>query len=524
MVSTFHSIETAKRSLFTQTAALNTTGHNIANANTEGYSRQVVNMRASIPMEAYGLSRSTVHGQLGTGVEFASITRIREQFLDSQYRGENTSLGSWSVRSDTLTKLEAIVNEPSDTGIRTVIDNFYKAWSDLSKDPESVTARSIVKESSLALTDAFNYTSKQLDNLNGDLTSNVEIKGQEIQGYLNSIAELNESITKIEGMGDDANDLRDQRDLITDKLSKIVNVSVAETDQGYNITLGGQALVQGFTATTGINGQFLNAAYASGDLRGGEVHGMIMSRDNYVADYKRQLDNLASTIATGDVQFTLPKGSVIPEGTVLNGVTYTGASRTLTADLTVTVKGMNGLHQLGYTIGGKDATTGRVNTGENFFTIANGSGDAITAGNITINPKIVENTNGIAASLRVSGSPPNEELVKGNNTLALIMSQLKGTPFTSSTLGTSATIDSFFSSMVGQLGIQSQEASRQLENSTTLTQQVETRRQSVSGVSLDEEMSNMIKFQHAYSAASRFMTTFDQLLDKLINSTGMVGR
>ncbi|OAB37675.1 flagellar biosynthesis protein FlgK [Paenibacillus macquariensis subsp. defensor] len=523
MVSTFHSLETAKRSLFTQTAALNTTGHNIANANTEGYSRQVVKMTASIPMEPYAFLRSTAPGQLGTGVEFNAIERVREKFLDAQFRDENTGLGSWNIQADTLNKLEAIVNEPTDTGLRTVLDNFYKAWSDLSKDPESVTARSIVKERSLALTDAMNYMSGQLDKLHTDLNSNVAVKGQEIQSHLESIVNLNKAIIRIEGLGDNANDLRDQRDLITDKLSAIINVTVTDSDEGYNISLGGQPLVQGVAPPAVVDAAFLEGAYASGNLKGGEVHGMIVSRVKLVEDYMGQLDNLANTIATGNMQITLPKGSILPEGTVLNGVTYTGANRTLTDNLEVTVKGLNGLHELGYTLEGNDPLTGNPMTGKPFFTIQ-GTGGKITAGNITVNAAIVNDPNAIASSLRVIGSANGEQSVKGNNTIALIMSQLKGIQATSPDTGITATVDSFFSAMVGQLGIQSQEATRQSGNATILTEQVETQRQSVSGVSLDEEMSNMIKFQHAYSASARFMTTFDQLLDKLINSTGVVGR
>ncbi|HEY2494677.1 MAG TPA: flagellar hook-associated protein FlgK [Paenibacillus sp.] len=526
MVSTFHSLETAKRSLFTQTAALNTTGHNIANGNTEGFSRQVVRMTASIPIDPYAFLRSTAPGQLGTGVEFNSIERIREKFLDDQFRGENAAFGSFNIQSDTLSKLEAIVNEPTETGLRTVLDNFYKSWSDLSKDPESVTARSIVKERALALTDAMNHMSTQLNNLNTDLVNNVEVKGQEIQSYLTSIVDLNNSITRIEGLGDNANDLRDQRDLLTDKLSKIINITATDSEQGYNISLGGQPLVQGIAAPATVDSAFLNTAYASGDLTGGEVHGMILSREKFVDDYTGQLNNLANTIATGDIQITLPKGSVIPTGAVIvqkDGATYSGP-RTLENDLPITVKGLNGLHQLGYTMEGNDPVTGNPITGEAFFTIKGDGAGPITAGNITINTNIVNNPNAISASLRVTGTPPNEQLVKGNNTIAVIMSQLKGTEATSPTTGNSATIDAYFSAMVGQLGIQSQEASRQTANAIVLTEQVETRRQSVSGVSLDEEMSNMIKFQHAYSASARFMTTFDQLLDKLINSTGVVGR
>ena len=233
MTSTFHSIETAKRSLFTQTTALSTTGHNVANANTEGYSRQKVNMQASIPMEPFAFLHSTTPGQLGTGVEFDSITRVREKFLDDQYRNENTNFGSWSIQRDTLEKLEAIVNEPSNTGFRTVMDNFYKSWSDLSKNPEDVTARRIVKETTLALTDAMNQISRQLDALSQDLDSNIAVKSNEIQGYLGNIANLNSAIVKVESLGDNANDLRDQRDLMTDKLSKIMNVTVTDSPQGY---------------------------------------------------------------------------------------------------------------------------------------------------------------------------------------------------------------------------------------------------------------------------------------------------
>lgn len=162
--------------------------------------------------------------------------------MDDQYRGESAASGNWTIQSDTLDKLEAIVNEPSNTGIRTVLDNFWKLWSDLSKNPEDPTARKIVVQTTQSLTDAINYMSTQLNNLDRDLTSNIDVKGKEIQTYLSSIVDLNQSIAKIEGMGDQANDLRDQRDLLTDKLSKIANITVVDTDAGYNISLGGGIL------------------------------------------------------------------------------------------------------------------------------------------------------------------------------------------------------------------------------------------------------------------------------------------
>lgn len=521
MRSTFHGIEVAKRSLFTQQAALNTTGHNIANANTAGYSRQVVNMVAARPIEAVGIMRSGAPGQLGTGVEFDSITRVRERFLDEQYWNENKSLGTWTIRNDTLEKLEAIVNEPSKTGIRSVLSSFWQAWSDLSKDPENLDARKVVRENALALADALNDTYKKLTDLKNDLTENISVKTDQINSIINTIANLNAEIYRIEGLGDHANDLRDQRDLLVDELSKIVNVEVTETPQGYTIDMGGVNLVTGFAAAP-VTPEGLEAAYASGDLNSGEVHGMILSRDIYVEQYIQELNQIANTIANGEIEITLPKGAVIPEGVELNGVTYTGtvADRTLASDLTVTVKGLNGLHQLGYHF--QDPPQGGL-----FFVASDGSG-TITAGNIALNPAIEENANLIATSMRVISDNGGETVVKGNNQLALLIAGLQNTRFTftdaNGNTTAEATIDDYFRSIVGQLGVQAKEAERQMSNQQVLVDQVDARRQSVSGVSLDEEMANLIKFQHAYNAAARVMTTVDQCLDKIINGMGVVGR
>jgi len=523
MTSTFHGIEISKRSLFTQTAALNTTGHNIANANTEGYTRQTVKMQASRPMEPLAFLRSTSAGQVGTGVEFNSIERVRQSYLDDQYRNESSSQGSWSVRYSTLDKLETIMNEPSDSGIRKVMDNFWDAWSDLSQDPQNITNRTIVKESALALTDAFNQVSNQLNALSSDLSSNVNLKATEINTYLRTVADLNNSITRLEGLGDNPNDLRDQRDLAIDKLSKLANVQVVQQDTGYQVTLGGQLAVSG-TQVTAVSADSLKSAYDSGALSGGEVFGMILSRDRYVSDYQKQMDNLASTLATGDVEVTLPAGTVLPEGTVLNiagsDVTFSNASsnRKLTSDTKVTVKGINGLLQIGYTVSG---TTPQ--QGVPLFTSKDGG--PLTGSNITVNPDIVNDPNKVASSLRVvNEGATNESVVVGNSDLALIMARLKSSKFEfTSGLTAPGTVDDYFSAIIGQLGVQTAEAKRQSENGQLLTEQVDMSRQSVSGVSLDEEMSNLVKFQHAYSAASRFMTTYDQLLDKLINSTGRVG-
>ncbi|AQT85091.1 flagellar hook-associated protein 1 [Paenibacillus larvae subsp. larvae] len=519
MRPTFFGIETAKRSLFANQAVLNTIGHNIANLNTAGYSRQRVNLIASMAIEYPGIGHSAIPGQAGTGVDMGSVMRIRDRFLDRQFRDENKNLGNWEMQANTLSRLEGIMKEPSETGLRKVLENFWKSWSDLTKDPENITGKKLVRENAIALTDAMNQISKQLNDVTNGLNSSIDIKVDEANSALKQIAELNEQIARVEIMGDQANDLRDQRDLLVDELSKKMNITVKEGPDGYSISMGGVNLVSGKT-TNPITKDSIEGSLKSGDLTSGEFVGLITSRDKYVNDYKKQLDDIANTIANGDITITIPKGSVLPEGTVLNGVTYTGDNRTLTEDLTVTVKGLNGLHQLGYTNGNP------LEAGGPFFTTKDGS-DVITADNICLNPDIVNDPNKIATSMRTEGSGANEKPIMGNNSLATLISGLKDTKFTFSGAGsgvTSGTISDFYGSMVGQMGIQSKEAIRQYENEILLVGQADARRMSVSAVSEQEELSEMIKFQHSYGAAARFMTTYDQLLEKLINGTGVVGR
>ncbi|MDN4620370.1 flagellar hook-associated protein FlgK [Paenibacillus sp. PsM32] len=514
MTSTFHSIETSRRSLSTTTVSLNTVAHNIANADTVGYSRQVVHTSATNPLEAVAFKNATSAGQIGTGVEATSVQRVRSLFLDTQYRGENSSLSSWTTKTDTLSKLETVINEPSDTGMQTVLNNFWSAWSDLSNNPQSTTNQKILKEKTLSLTDSMNQMSKQLDTLSTDLTSSINLDTTTVNSLLSTVGSLNQSIMSIESLGNDANDLRDQRDYAVDQLSKYGNVTTTELSDGYQINFGGQVGVTGSTVTP-VTAASLQTAYQGGTLTSGEMHGLFTSRDQYVVDQKSKLDQLANTLANGELTVNLPAGSVIPNGTILNGVTYSdeAGNRTLKSSLSVTVNGINGLQKLGYNSAGDQGT--------DFFT-ASDSGGTITAGNITLNSSLQKDPSLIAFSLRTTGTGDNEKVVAGNGGLALIMSELQNTKMNFGT-STATTVQDYFNSMVGELGVDSAEAKRQTQNAQTLTDQVDSNRQSVSGVSLDEEMSDLLKFQHAYSASSRFMTTMDQLLDRLINSTGRVG-
>jgi len=524
MRSTFHGLETSKRGLFAQQTALQTTGHNISNANTVGYSRQTVNFVASSAIEVPGINNSTAPGQLGTGVDFSSINRVRETFLDDQYRNQNKALGDWTIRRDTLEKLETIVNEPSEYGIRSVLDEFWKSWEDLANQPDGLTERAVVMEKTLTLTNAFNDLGKKLGDLNRDLTENIKIKTDEANNLLTEVAKLNGEIFRIESLGDNANDLRDQRDVVTDQLSKLINIDVTNTSRGYTIKTGDTELVN--FKTVGL----LDANSLPADINSGEIYGYIESRDNYVASMQSEIDQMIKGLVEGEFTLTLPAGTVLPDGTTLtmsdgSVVTYSGAigARTLSSDVAVKVQGINGLHKLGYT------HQDPLQAGGDFFVTKDGSNN-FTAANIMLNPDIENDIRNIATSSRTYMDGATEKVYKGNNELALWMGQMRHTLVDFDLSGSNpvvnglGTFDDYFRSVVGRLGVKSQEAVRQSDNQRILVEQIESRRQSVSGVSLDEEMSNLIKFQQAYNASARMMTAIDEVLDKIINGMGVVGR
>lgn len=521
MRSTFHALEVARRGLYAQQTALSTTGHNIANASTEGYSRQRVNLTATRAIEMPGLNRSVVPGQLGTGVAFDSIKRIRDSFLDDQFRNEYQSFGNWNVQKDTLEKIELLFNEPSDNGLNEVISEFWNSWHVLSGKPDDLTARHVLKENTIAMLDSFKYTDTKLTELKEDLSTSIDIKTSEANTYIRQIAELNQEIKRIELVGDDANDLRDKRDLLADKLSQIAQIKVREQPDGmYTITLPGDG-------TQLVNGANFNNLGAGGvDLNlitGGEIHGMIQARDVIVNKNQAELNTMLKGLVYGEVEVTIPKGSILPVDLVdAEGTVILEAGTVATEPIKHTVKGINGLHSLGWTMG-KDADGNEVAVGGiPFFVPLNQAEFSIQS--MELNPDIVDNVGLIAASLRVDS---DGTVLKGNNALALIMAQLKDSKFSfESATGTSVdgTLQEYLRSVTGVLGVESKYAQDQISKQSSMLVSIENQRQSVSGVSLDEEMANLIKFQHAYNASARMMTTVDQLLDRIINNMGIVGR
>jgi flagellar hook-associated protein 1 FlgK len=490
MVSTFHSLELGKRGLFAGQTGVTTSGHNMANANTKGYSRQQVNTAAAPSLDVW-TSGEINPGQLGSGVSLDSITRVRDRFLDRQYREQSATLGEWSVKQETLAKLETIMNESGETGLRAIMDQFWGAWEDLANEPDSLPARAVIKESAQALVGTAQSMDRSIGQLKSDLNEQLTAKIMEANGYLEQIAEINASIKRT---GVQANDLLDKRDAYVEELSKLVSIDVAELPNGmYNIKLSpdGTSLVDGANMGTPLDSQSL--------VSGGAIFGTMKSIES-VDSYRQKLNDLVKGLLFGEMSIEVPGGSQLADGTVVPE----GQA------MQITVKGINGLQQLGWSM--REDGSGNVLPGVPLFL---GDEASFTIASMEVNPAIKEDIRLIASSLRSEQVNGERKAVAGNGDLARLIGTMRDREMTIN--GDSGSMNQFFQSIISGLGAESQAANRYAATHEAALIATENRRQSVAGVSLDEEMANLIKYQHAYNAAARIVTTTDQMLDTIIN-------
>lgn len=540
MLSTFHGLEAAKRGMMTQQAALYVTGHNVANANTPGYTRQRVNFVQTEPFPTPGLNRPQIPGQMGTGVKAGSIERVREYFLDIQYRGENNKLGYWEARADAIAKMEDIMNEPSDNGLAKTMDQFWQALQDLSVNPENEGARSVVRQRGLAVVETFHYLSNSLSQIQTDIGTQIGVTITQINSLAKQISEINQQIASVEPNGYLPNDLYDERDRLIDELSKLINVQVEKHPTGGNAP----ATAEGTYDIYFLNGNekvylvqgrdFQSISFPDGqDVDGDKEHIKEMPPATGVTEL--QVGG-TSVSFTSNNQVTFPMGKLrglieaygYVNGQDSNGQPIvTGIYPDMLNNLDKLAytfgKLFNAVHEKGYGLNGE--------TGVSFFD-GLGQEEKGAAKTIRLSADIDDLAN-IAASTEY-GKPGNGNnainlanvgsMLLSSNTISLIgtsatiqMSDLQ-LPLTSGTIQTN------YQGWIGKLGVDGQQANRMKNNSDVLRQSVEERRQSVSSVSLDEEMMNMIKFQHAYNAAARQITVVDEMLDKIINGMGIVGR
>lgn len=507
-MSTFHGLEMAKRALFAQQSALYTTGHNISNANTEGYSRQRVNFETMNPYPSASRNRPQLPGQMGTGVTVQTVERIRNKFLDFQFRAENNQKGYWDTKADALTRMENLLNEPSDSGLSKTLDSFWQSLQDLALNPDTSGAKSVVARRGLAVTDTFNYLSKTLQSIRADHKNQIEVTTKELNSLVSQINNINKQLKKIEPHGYLANDLYDERDRLVDKLSEIVNIRV-EHHKSSETSLD---IADGLISIAIINDEGVEVAkLIDKDLNINEVEVEFVDVPNSYNAVKsiRIINESGDPVNILDHNVT---GS-------LTGLVEAYGEEVSLEDGTLTVKGkypeiMDELDKMAYNFAkdfNKVHSLGHPqddDTTKNFF--VSEDVDFIEeevprgfASSITVNQEISKNPE----LIRV-----NTEENKNDGKNALELAKLFDEP------------RDFFASLIGDLGVETQEAKRNASNVGILRSQVEEQRMSVSAVSLDEEMTNMIRFQHAYNAAARSMTVVDEMIDRIINHMGIVGR
>ncbi|TYR80124.1 flagellar hook-associated protein FlgK [Priestia megaterium] len=505
MGSTFHGLQVAKRGMAAQQAALYTIGHNVANANTPGYTRQRVTFEATHPLPAPGMNRPGMTGQLGTGVEAKTIERVRDKFLDSQYRGETVKLGYWDARSIAIEKMEEILNEPSKGGLAKTFDQFFGALQDLAASPSNAGARSVVRERALAVADTFTYLSSSLQTIQSELQNEINVTVTQVNSLMEQLNNVNQQIKDVEPHGYLPNDLYDERDRLLDELSTFVAIDITYTKSGGNDLLmaegvatvqmqtanGPVTLVDGITNTVNALSVQRNAdSFVTGVAVGGQAIG---------------LDNLSQGKLKGLIESA---GYINADG---EGVgLYPDMIATLDEMAYEFVSWFNMQHQQGVTLDGA--------TGVSFFNpIASKEGAAKM---IVLSDAIKESTNNIAAA---SPSTDNSDRT-GDGTNARELSGFRQKVTITSSDGKMTSLEGYYQSAIGQMAVEGEQANRLKENSGILQLAVDQRRQSISAVSLDEEMSNMIQFQHAYNASARMVTMIDEMLEKIVNGLGTGGR
>lgn len=462
-VGLFTLFSIARTALFANQRSLAVTGQNLANVNTPGYSRQQVILSESVP-------HSDTPGQIGRGVEVDQIKRVVDSLIESQLNVSHGTLGRLDVYSRGLGQIQGLFGDSQDRGIGVAISEFFQAAQDVATNPTDTTARSVLINRGTALAGLLNASDTNLNNQRRSLDRQITQAVTDANSLLVKIADLNVKIANAEGNGrDNANDLRDQRQRLVNDLASQLDVTYLEDSTGQLSVFAGKGLVlvsQGIyreldAVPNSSNGGLVDVHYDPGN--GGTTF------------------SINSVIAQGKI-----KGYLDLRDTTIPGLL--SSLNTLTASL---VSQVNTVHAAGY---GLDGTTGR-----NFFT-ASGT----TAATISV---AISDPRYVAASSTLEGLP-------GNNVSALALGALQYTAV--SALG-SLTFGDYYGRTAANLGVTTQGAQRDLLAQESIHENLERQRGSVSGVALDEELVNLLKYQRAFDASARMITITDEMLQTLLN-------
>ena len=619
MASAFAGIEMGKRSLMAQSTAISTAGHNISNADTEGYSRQRVNLKQFDPLYRPDLSRAETAGQIGQGISAESITRVRDELLEKRIVAQSSSESYWEVRSQYYSMLEGVYNEPAEVSVRTNMDKFWEAWQELSLYPETKAARQAVVTRGETLAEAIQQRQKSLAGIGTLLNGDIDATVKQLNDYATRIAELNKEIERSEAMGDHPNDLYDQRDLMVEKLSKIANVTTDTRDNDeFMVHIDGHVLVQGKVArhldtepvldNSGYNKVVWADTRAVAEISDGSLGALIELRDVDLRNELQSLDTMTMNFmdlvndihrnsvgannTTGldffveDPFVTNAIGSYDRNGDGVEDASYifrlTGSNKLdpqqqIGLEGTITISGHDGNIDIPYYAADTVETViNRINdsngevkayldrnnnlvlkgstassadnpdfvirhvedsgfflTGYSGILAESGSEGAFDfenptavnvladaqytvspvmnpSGYMKVNPAIVNDVLSVAAA-----KPNSDGTVEiGDASSALEIASLRNSKVM---IGNADTFDDYFADAVTNVGLKGEQAQMNLENQTAIMADLRTMRDSISGVNIDEELADIIKFQHGYNAAAKLISIMDNLLDTVIN-------
>ena len=514
-MSSFSGVHLALQALLTQQQALEVVGHNVANVNTEGYHRQEAVLRAGPTQGASGLYSSSIAGQVGTGVILESVRRYSLEFSDMRYRQEAAETSRWEVEQNYLSQLEAALAETGDDGLGTVLDEFWSGWKAASTDPEDLTIRADLLEKAKDLADAFNSRVQSINDLRNDQNLAVIQRVSEINELADQVARLNGEIGRYSSAGTQANDFLDQQDLYLDRLSEIAGAKITFEDNGQvMVSIGGHVLVQGTSThelvtepeATNYNlvdiywedGQALMQANGVNNIASGELAGLQHSRDVVSLEQIEQLNNLAQ--------------NMVDQVNTLHSSGY-GLNDTVTYD-------PSGTPQI-------------IGPNREFFTTSPPTYDPNNpALSISINTELEDVSKIALSQTAVIPDPPPAvltsgiEVAPGDGSLAeqIFNLQYEAVTFGSGATTITDTFNNYNTMRVADLGLSVKHSDTMVSQHNNLKTVLNEQRESVSGVSLDEEAANLVKYQQAYNAALRLMTIVDEMLDKVVNQLGLVGR
>lgn len=623
MGSTFSGIELGKRSIMAHTDAISTAGHNISNANTEGYSRQRVQLKEFDPLYRPDLERPERAGMIGQGIDVQSITRIRDEMLDQRITAQQNQESYWDTRSKYYTMIEQIYNEPDEVSIRSNMDKFWESWQELSINPESQAARQAVVTRGESLSDSIKSKWENLMGVGSLINSDIDSTVKQINSYANQIAAVNSEIVRSRGVGDNPNDLLDRRDLLVDKLSKLANITTDRRDPDeFMVHLDGKVLVQGGVARnfdlvslTDNNG-YEKLVWADtredASVSGGTLGALIELRDVDVRNEIQSLNTMTMNFSdlVNDVHrnaygannvtgldfftqhsfvenvngnFDRNGDGVLDHSYIFRftGTTTLNPQEQIGFEGVMTFSGPSGNVQVPYhptdtvetVINRINDSNGEVKayldrnnnlvlkgttaqnvenpdfvirhvedsgfflTGYSGILAASGAdgaydfarADAVDslagaqfavspvlnpAGYIEVNGVIKNDVKSVAAAFRDDSGNVNA----GDGRAAVEIASIRNTKVM---IGHERTLDDYFADSVTNVGLKGEQSENNLKSHMAIMNDLRTMRDSISGVNIDEELSDIIKFQHGYNAAAKFVTIWDSLIDTVINRLGV---